>query len=173
MQDYHRLEIWRRAMDYAADLYRLAADWPDAERYNLMAQVRKAVASVPLNIAEGSGCLTNAEFARFLGFAYRSLKEIVACLELSQRLYPAAPSQATAALIDEGNQIARMTHSLIGRLDADSKLTTQNSRLKTQDSKLRTQNSKLNTQEQTPMTDNSELTTTERHDPRSPRSARR
>jgi len=93
MQDYHQLDIWQRAMVYVA-----------------------AATSVPLNIAEGSGCPTNGEFARFLSYAYRSLKEVVTCLELSQRLYPALSAQPFDALIDEGNQISRMTRRLIERL---------------------------------------------------------
>ena len=90
---------------------------PDGERYNLTFQLRKAATSVPLNIAEGSGCRTSGDFARFLGYAYRSLKEVVTCLELGQRLYPALPAQPVDVLIDEGNQISRMTHALIQRLD--------------------------------------------------------
>jgi four helix bundle protein len=64
----------------------------------LTAQLRKAVASVPLNIAEGSGCSTDGEFARFLGYAYRSLKEVVTGLELCQRLYGALPCDLITAL---------------------------------------------------------------------------
>jgi four helix bundle protein len=66
MQDYHQLEIWQRAMAYAVEIYRFSAQLPDAERYNLTAQLRKAVTSAPLNMAEGAGCTTNGEFARFL-----------------------------------------------------------------------------------------------------------
>ena len=119
MQDYHQLKIWRRAMTYVADLYRFSSKLPDAERYNLTAQVRKAATSVPLNIAEGAGCATNSEFARFLSYAYRSLKEVVTCLELCQRLYPLPMTgQPVVVLIDEGNQIARMIHALMHRLSA-------------------------------------------------------
>jgi four helix bundle protein len=101
MQDYHQLDIWERAMAYTVEIYRFSAPFPDTERYNLTAQLRKAATSVPLNIAEGSGCPTNAEFARFLSYAYRSLKEVV---------------QSLSGLIDEGNQISRMTHTLMQRL---------------------------------------------------------
>ena len=90
---------------------------PDTERYTLAAQLRRAATSVPLNIAEGSGCTTDAEFARFVGYAYRSLKEVVTGLELCQRLYPSLPAPPATALIDEGNQISRMAHSLMERLD--------------------------------------------------------
>ena len=75
MQDYHKLEIWRRAMDYAVQIYEFASHLPAEERFNLASQFRRAAVSVPLNIAEGCGCSTDAEFARFVGYGYRSLKE--------------------------------------------------------------------------------------------------
>ena len=105
---------------YAVEIYRFSAQFPDTERYNLTAQLRKAATSVPLNIAEGSGCPTNSEFARFLSYAYRSLKEVVTCLELCQRLYPVLPTESLSVLIDEGNQISRMTHTLMQRLGTPS-----------------------------------------------------
>ena len=120
MQDYHQLDIWQRAMTYVSEIYRFSASLPDGERYNLTAQLRRAATSVPLNIAEASGCSTNGEFARFLGYAYRSLKEVVTCLELCQRLYTALPAPPISALIDEGNQISRMTRRLMASLRSES-----------------------------------------------------
>ena len=115
MQDYHQLDVWNRAMDYTAAIYEFSAQLPSDERFNLVAQIRKAAISVPLNIAEGSGCTTNPEFARFVGYGYRSLKEVVTCLELCERLRLCSPA-STAPLIDEGNQISRMTYSFMQRL---------------------------------------------------------
>jgi four helix bundle protein len=54
MQDDHQLDIWQRAMTYAVQVYAFTAQLPEAERYNLTAQLRRAATSVPLNIAEGS-----------------------------------------------------------------------------------------------------------------------
>lgn len=116
MQDYHKLDIWNRAMAYAVEIYRLTAKLPAAERYNLASQFTRAATSVPLNIAEGCGCSSKPEFARFLGIAYRSLKEIVTCLELTQRLYPDLAVKEIPVLIDEGNQISRMTRAFMQRL---------------------------------------------------------
>lgn len=48
--------------------------------------------------------------------AYRSLQEVVTGLELCERLYPGPPATTVAPLVDEGNQIARMTHGLMQRL---------------------------------------------------------
>jgi four helix bundle protein len=116
-QDYHQLDIWNRAMDYAASIYEFTANLPSEEKYNLSSQLRRAAVSAPLNIAEGSGCSTNVEFARFLGYAYRSLKEAVTGLELCQRLHPSLNLPSVAVLIDEGNQISRMVHALIRKLE--------------------------------------------------------
>jgi four helix bundle protein len=117
MQDYHRLDIWNRAMEYVVAVYAFATSLPEQERYNLDSQLRRAATSVPLNIAEGCGSASNSEFARFLGYAYRSLKEVVTSLELCQRLYP---SLNPASLIAEGNEIARMTYNLIRKLNPEA-----------------------------------------------------
>src|SRR5438552_5658154 len=116
MQDYHQLDIWNRSMDYAVSVYGLAAILPQEEKYNLGNQLRKAVTSAPLNIAEGCGSATNLEFVRFLSYAYRSLKEVVTAVELCQRLFPLLPRDRTEVLIDEGNQISRMTYNLMRKL---------------------------------------------------------
>ena len=106
MQDYHQLDVWNRAMDYGVAVYDFAASLPEAEKYNLASQLRRAVASVPLNIAEGCGTASPTEFGRFLSYAYRSLKEVVTGLELCQRLYPLL-RERTLSLIDEGNQTSQ------------------------------------------------------------------
>ena len=108
-------------MTYAVEVYRFSSQLPDDERYNLTAQLRRAVTSVPLNIAEGAACITNVEFAQFLGYAYRSLKEVATSLELCQRLYPAA--QPNVVLLDEGQQISKMVHTLIRRLKTSTSAT--------------------------------------------------
>ncbi len=120
MQDYHQLDIWNRSMDYAVSVYELAATLPQEEKYNLGNQLRKAVTSAPLNIAEGCGSASNTEFGRFLSYAYRSLKEVVTALELCERLYPSLPRDRTQSLIDEGNQISRMTYKLMQKLDPEN-----------------------------------------------------
>jgi four helix bundle protein len=117
MQDYHQLDIWNRAMDYAVAVYQFVASLPDEEKYNLASPLRRAVTSAPLNIAEGCGAASNVEFGRFLGFTYRSLKEVVTALELCQRLYPSLPAHRTLSLIEEGNQISKMTYALMRKVD--------------------------------------------------------
>ena len=109
-------------MDFAVAVYKFAASLPEQEKYNLASQLRRAVTSGPLNIAEGCGAVSNAEFARFLGYAYRSLKEVVTALELCERLYPSLPPDRMQSLVDEGNQISKMTYNLLQKLDQGTNL---------------------------------------------------
>lgn len=82
---FERLEVWQLAMDYADLAYAIAERLPRVEEYNLKSQIRRATTSVALNIAEGSTGQSDAEQARFLGLAVRSLVETVACLHLIKR----------------------------------------------------------------------------------------
>ena len=82
---FEKLEVWRLALDYIDVIYELAALLPKSEEYNLKTQICRAATSVALNIAEGSTGQTDAEQARFLGLAIRSLIETVACLHIIKR----------------------------------------------------------------------------------------
>lgn len=82
---FERLEIWQRSIEYIDTVYDVAQAFPKEERFNLVSQIRRAATSIALNIAEGSTGQTDAEQARFLGMALRSLLETVACLHLARR----------------------------------------------------------------------------------------
>ena len=49
MQDYHQLDIWNRAMEYAVATYQFAVTLPEEEKCNLGSQLHRAVTSAPLN----------------------------------------------------------------------------------------------------------------------------
>jgi four helix bundle protein len=66
-------------------IYEIAKQLPRSEEYNLKSQITRAATSVALNIAEGSTGQTDAEQARFLGLAIRSLLETVACQHIISR----------------------------------------------------------------------------------------
>lgn len=82
---FEKLEVWSLALEYLDEVYLLAAALPKQEEYNLKSQLLRAGTSVALNIAEGSTGQSNQEFARFLGFALRSLVETVACQHIIRR----------------------------------------------------------------------------------------
>ena len=76
---FEQLQVWDLALEYIDLVYEIAEQLPRSEEYNLKSQIKRAATSVALNIAEGSTGQTDAEQARFLGLALRSLLETVAC----------------------------------------------------------------------------------------------
>lgn len=82
---FEDLEIWQLSLDYIDLTYEIAAALPRSEEYNLNSQLRRAATSIALNIAEGSTGQTDAEQARFLSMALRSVIETVACQHLIHR----------------------------------------------------------------------------------------
>ena len=86
VRTYRDLVAWQLGMDLALCVYRITADFPDAERFGLIAQLRRSATSVPANIAEGYGRGGKVEFRRFLGIAKGSLFEAQTHAELARRL---------------------------------------------------------------------------------------
>ncbi len=82
---FEKLIIWQKAMDLAEEIHELSKEFPKEEIYNLTRQIRRAGDSIALNIAEGSIGQTNPEQGRFIGYALRSLAEVVTCLYKAKR----------------------------------------------------------------------------------------
>lgn len=77
---FENLHIWQDAMDLGEQVNVLTNDFPKKELYNLSSQIARASDSVALNISEGSIIQSKPEFRKFLGYAARSLAEVVTCL---------------------------------------------------------------------------------------------
>lgn len=73
---YQNLIAWRKARRLVRDIYRLTDAFPREERYVITSQIRRAALSVPSNLAEGHGRLSNGEWQQFLGQARGSLMEL-------------------------------------------------------------------------------------------------
>ena len=115
MQDFRKLKIWERSHHLTLELYTVTASFPDGERYGLTSQIRRAAASVPVNIAEGAGRNTPADFARFLSIASGSASELHYHLILAHDLN-LIHSDTFVKLEDELVQIRRMIGVFMTRL---------------------------------------------------------
>lgn len=80
------LEIWKKSVVFVKKVYELAEKLPKSEEYNLKSQLKRAVVSVALNIAEGKSGKSSKEFLNFLNISYASLSEVEAILALSSEL---------------------------------------------------------------------------------------
>lgn len=75
VQNYRDLIVWQKAMGLVKLVYELTKKFPKEELFGLTSQIRRAVVSVPSNIAEGQGRNSTKEFLRHLFIAYGSLME--------------------------------------------------------------------------------------------------
>jgi len=82
---FENLIIWQLAMELGESINLISSDFPKKELYNLSSQICRAVDSIALNISEGSIGQSNPEFKRFMGYAIRSLAEVVTCLHKARR----------------------------------------------------------------------------------------
>ena len=76
MRDFHNLLIWERSHQLTLDIYKVSQSFPKEELFGLASQIRRAVSSVPTNIAEGCGRDSNKDFAHFLQIAIGSASEV-------------------------------------------------------------------------------------------------
>jgi len=83
---YKELKIWQKSLDLIEEIYELSKTFPKAEEYNLTSQIKRAVVSVTLNIAEGKCRSTAKDFAHFLNTASASLTEVEVIIEIAKRL---------------------------------------------------------------------------------------
>ena len=86
IRNYRDLVVWKRAVEFVAEIYSISARFPREERFGLTAQVRRASVSVSANIAEGSGRATSRDLLNFLSYARGSLKEAESMVFVAQRL---------------------------------------------------------------------------------------
>ncbi|MEI8282237.1 MAG: four helix bundle protein [Armatimonadota bacterium] len=83
---YRELIAWQKGMDLSVLIFKYTERLPDSQRFVFVPQLQKAVISIPLNIAEGYGRSSKADFARFIDIALGSAREVQTQLELCERL---------------------------------------------------------------------------------------
>ena len=74
-KNYENLEVWKEAVKLAVLIYKETKGFPKEELYGLTSQLRRAIISVSINIAEGAGRSSKQEFIRFINIALGSLNE--------------------------------------------------------------------------------------------------
>src|SRR3954466_4977473 len=107
MRRYQDLKVWRESIDLALITYALTASYPDAERYGLVSQTRRAAVSISCNIAEGQGRSQPGEFVNQLSVARGSLQEFETLCILAHRLKYASREQIKTLLV-KSDRISRM-----------------------------------------------------------------
>ena len=80
---FEKLDAWQESRKLVVEVYKLLRKFPQEERYALCDQLRRAVISIPSNIAEGNGRISIKEHIHFLEIAYGSIMEVYTQLQLA------------------------------------------------------------------------------------------
>ncbi len=78
-----RLTAFTECKALLIKIYKLSESFPSSEKFGITSQLRRAILSVYLNIAEGSSRITKTEKRRFLEIARSSLVEVDAALDVA------------------------------------------------------------------------------------------
>ena len=115
MESYKDLVVWQKAMLLVKEIYAIVKLLPKEEQYALSDQMRRAVVSIPSNIAEGYGRNSTNDYIRFLNIARGSKYELDTQIQICVMLnYISEEKTATALELSE--EIGRMINALIKKL---------------------------------------------------------
>ena len=117
IQTFRDLTVWQKAMDLAVSVYKTSEKLPKSEIYGLSSQIRRAVVSIPSNVAEGKA-IGGQSYPRHLKIAIGSESELQTQLELAGRLKFLTATDVDNAL-KETSEVGRMLATLLRSLPRD------------------------------------------------------
>jgi four helix bundle protein len=103
-RNFQDLIVWQKAHAFVLAIYKLSEEFPKNEVFGLTSQVRRAVVSIPANIAEGFKKRGLADKANYLNIAHGSLEECRYYLILVQDLLY-ADTKACTDLLEEVSKL--------------------------------------------------------------------
>ena len=113
VNSFENLEVWQIGRDLVIKVYMLTASLPQSEAFGLIAQIKRAVLSVPANIAEGFGRYHYMDKARFYLNARGSLYELKSHLLIVQDLMYLKRSQPVADVLTLVDNLSVKLNNLI------------------------------------------------------------
>ncbi len=111
MRPHRKLIAWQESIQFAKDIYLLARLLPSEEKFGLTSQMRRAVVSISLNIAEGAARQSEKEFIRFLFFSEGSCSEIDTLLEIC-KILEYFPEEKLEFYINKNEKISALVMGL-------------------------------------------------------------
>jgi four helix bundle protein len=116
MFNFEKLEVWQEAINFADSVYAITRTFPEAERFGLTNQMRRAAVSISSNLAEGSSRASRPDFARFVEIATGSLFEVISQATVSKRqgfLSEADYNQLYSACEKQSKMLSGLRKSLL------------------------------------------------------------
>ena len=114
IESFRDLVVWQKALALAEHVYLASEKLPKSEAFGLTAQMRRAVVSIPSNIAEGKA-ISGRAYLKHLRIALGSEAELQTQIELAVRLRMLSQTDA-ANLLNEASEVGRMLIGLLKSL---------------------------------------------------------
>ena len=121
---FKNLKVWQESILLAKRIYKLTKTFPKDEMYGLTSQLRRAVTSISLNIAEGRGKYSRKDFIKYLYQARGSLFEVITCIELSCEL-EMLNNKIKEELLIQSSLIQRLLSGLIKSIKEKDEMDSQ------------------------------------------------
>jgi four helix bundle protein len=115
ISSYKDLIVWQKSVNVCILVYELTENFPREEIYGLTSQMRRAVVSIPSNIAEGKNRSTRKDYSQFLRISLGSCAELQTQIEISRRL-PQTKNLNYKTIESDLVEISKMLSVLIGKL---------------------------------------------------------
>ena len=115
MKSYKELIVWQKSVTLVLSVYKLTEEFPDAEKFGLISQMRRCAVSIPSNIAEGWGRASDKEKKQFVRIAYGSASELETQLLISYKLGFVEKKKCDEA-DTELTEVLKMLNGLINKL---------------------------------------------------------
>ena len=111
MHNFKELKVWQDSRKLCKAIYEITSKFPDYEKFGITNQIRRAVVSIPSNIAEGSGRNSDKDFSKFisysLGSSYELETQLLIALDLNY-----IPENDLEKLLNELTVIQKMLNKL-------------------------------------------------------------
>jgi four helix bundle protein len=112
MKDFRSLLVWEKSHRFTLAVYAATKSFPKEELFGIISQLRRSSSSIPINIAEGCGRGSDADFGRFLQMSLGSASETEYLILLSHELGYLS-EESNQILLSEVQELKKMLTALI------------------------------------------------------------
>jgi len=114
--NFEKLNVWQESRLFIKEIYFLIGKFPKTEQFALVDQIKRAVISIALNIAEGADKRSNKDFIRYLRISIGSVNETVTCLYIAKDLAYIS-DQEFQKCYEFAHKLSAMLNALVRKLN--------------------------------------------------------
>ncbi|CAN5778526.1 four helix bundle protein [soil metagenome] len=121
---YKNLIVWQKSIQLVKLIYQITQKFPSDEKFGLISQMRRAVVSIPSNIAEGQARRTTGDYIRFVSTSEGSLAELETQLIIAIELNFCGKGETEplfSLMIEIRKMLNALRRSLLNKLNNDQR----------------------------------------------------